>query len=62
MEVVAQPASGRERAGSRHSAVSRGSVDSKRSGEEGKRLFRGLGFNIISNHKYQYLLEKDDKK
>ena len=30
-------------------------MDSKEvRGEEGKKIFRGLGFNIISNHKFEY--------
>jgi hypothetical protein len=38
----------------RSRAASRKPMDNK---EEGKRMFRGLGFNIITNHKYEYTFE-----
>jgi hypothetical protein len=37
-------------------ASSRKSVE-KQEREESKRIFRGLGFNIITNHKYEYTFE-----
>jgi hypothetical protein len=36
----------------RSRASSRRSMDNKEQREESKRIFRGLGFNIITNHKY----------
>lgn len=41
----------------RSRASSRRSAENKEGREESKRIFRGLGFNIISNHKYEYTFE-----
>ena len=41
----------------RNKVSSRRSMDNKEQREESKRLFRGLGFNIITNHKYEYTFE-----
>jgi hypothetical protein len=46
-----------EESESRSMVSSRRSMDNKEQREESKRLFRGLGFNIITNHKFEYTFE-----
>jgi len=47
-----------EKSSKRSEVSSRRSMDPKTvPTDEGKRIFRGLGFNIISNHKFEYSFE-----